>query len=59
MATPETIDAWRARHWGQPGSCPCGDPIILADTEQWAIPRCFDCWEEMTPEQREQARSAA
>lgn len=40
----DTIDAWRARNWGQPGACPCGDPIILADTEEWKMPRCFDCW---------------
>jgi hypothetical protein len=23
--------------------CPCGG-IILADTENWKVPRCFDCW---------------
>jgi hypothetical protein len=39
-----TIDAWRAAHWGQPGACQCGDPIILADTEDWPVPLCFDCW---------------
>jgi hypothetical protein len=42
----DTIDEWRARHWGQPGACPCGDPIILADTEDWPVPLCFDCWHE-------------
>lgn len=23
-------------------TCPCGHPI-LADTEDWKVPRCFDC----------------
>ena len=44
MTQPIDIDAWRKKHWGQPGSCPCGDPILLADTEDWKAPRCFDCW---------------
>lgn len=26
--------------------CPCGAPI-LADTEDWKIPRCYECWVEM------------
>ena len=47
-----TIDEWRARAWGQPGSCPCGDPIILADTEDWPVPLCFDCWSDLEDAQR-------
>ena len=23
--------------------CPCGG-IILADTDDWKIPLCYDCW---------------
>jgi len=39
------IDEWRAKHWGQAGSCGhCGDPVILADTEDWPVKLCFDCW---------------
>lgn len=26
--------------------CPCGYPI-LADTEDWKVPRCYQCWHEM------------
>lgn len=25
-------------------TCPCGQPGILADTEDWQVPRCHDCW---------------
>ena len=49
MSRPEldSIDQWRAAHWGEPGSCTqCGDPILLADTEDWPEPLCFECWEE-------------
>ncbi len=28
--------------------CPCGD-IILADTEEWPIPLCYECYIQ-TPE---------
>jgi hypothetical protein len=24
-------------------TCPCGG-IVLADTDEWSVPRCFDCW---------------
>jgi hypothetical protein len=51
----DTIDAWRERLWGRLGTCPCGDPIILADTEDWDVPRCFDCWSVMTAEDRAKA----
>lgn len=27
----------------RPTACPCGG-IMLADTEDWDVPRCFDCW---------------
>jgi hypothetical protein len=26
--------------------CPCGG-IVLADTEDWKIPRCNECYEKM------------
>jgi len=42
--SPE-IDEWRSKNWGREGSCGhCGDPIILADTEDWPVKLCFDCW---------------
>lgn len=47
MRPTETIDAWRARNWGQGRCCSaCGDPIILADTEDWVSPLCCACWVE-------------
>lgn len=24
--------------------CSCGSNVMLADTEGWKRPRCFDCW---------------
>lgn len=27
----------------RPTACPCGG-IMLADTEDWDVPRCFECW---------------
>jgi hypothetical protein len=24
--------------------CPCGDMFILADTENWKVPLCVECW---------------
>jgi hypothetical protein len=32
--------------WG----CPCGNPFILADTEDWEIPLCNSCYEEWLQE---------
>jgi len=35
----------------KPEYCPCGG-VILADTEDWETPRCYECWEKMgSPEQ--------
>lgn len=39
-----------ARHLLNPTSnCPCGN-FILADTEDWQIPRCQTCYDELWPE---------
>ncbi len=24
-------------------NCPCGHEVILADTEDWQVPRCYSC----------------
>ncbi len=30
----------------EPGGCPrCYSDAILADTEDWKLPACYDCWE--------------
>lgn len=33
--------------------CACGDPIMLADTDEWPTPCCYSCWEKLTPVERE------
>jgi hypothetical protein len=38
--------------------CPCGG-IILADTEEWRLPRCYSCWEKMGSPAIEPALSQA
>ena len=41
----DSIDEWRKKNWGQLPCCAhCGDPVIYANTEDWAMPMCFDCW---------------
>ena len=32
--------------------CPCGG-IILADTEDWKTPRCYECWEKLGSPEKE------
>jgi hypothetical protein len=37
--------------------CPCGG-IILADTEDWNIPRCYECYLAMGEPQKEPIHAA-
>lgn len=48
----QTVDEWREEHWGEEPCCTgCGDPVILADTEEWDDPLCAECYlEEFPPE---------
>ena len=35
-AFEKALAAWR---------CACGDPVMLADTDEWPVPCCYGCWE--------------
>ncbi len=47
---------WAMRPPGMPGFCACGG-VILADTEDWEHPRCFDCWEDLGCPDEEPAKA--
>jgi hypothetical protein len=50
----QSLDCWRTLNWGKEGCCTrCGDPILLADTEEWKKPLCFDCWFEAGSPEKE------